>query len=90
MSWEVGQPASFDVQDAAPSAGEYVLGALGACLAMGFQIHAWRRFLDIEPAGHSGFRAMSRTLYVQAAADAELLQEMRHAPVHQQRKSHHA
>ena len=95
-SWAVGQPASFDVQDAAPSAVEYVLGALGACLAMGFQIHASRRgvqvegleialsgqidnifvFLGIEPAGHSGFRTISGTLYVQADADEELLQEI--------------
>ncbi|MGE3541987.1 MAG: sulfurtransferase TusA family protein [Candidatus Tectimicrobiota bacterium] len=47
-SWEVGQPASFDVQDVAPSAVEYVLGALGACLAMGFQIHASRRGIQVE------------------------------------------
>jgi uncharacterized OsmC-like protein/TusA-related sulfurtransferase len=46
--WEVGQPASFDVQDAAPSAVEYVLGALGACLAMGFQIHASRRGIQVD------------------------------------------
>jgi uncharacterized OsmC-like protein/TusA-related sulfurtransferase len=92
-SWEVGQPASFDVQDAAPSAVEYVLGALGACLAMGFQIHASRRgvqveaieislsgqidniyvFLGVEQEGHSGFRAVSGTLYVRADADEDLL-----------------
>lgn len=47
-SWEVGQPASFDVQDVAPSAVEYVLGALGACLAMGFQVHASRRSIHVE------------------------------------------
>jgi uncharacterized OsmC-like protein/TusA-related sulfurtransferase len=47
-SWQVGQPASFDVKDEAPSAIEYVLGALGACLAMGFQIHASRRGIQIE------------------------------------------
>lgn len=47
-AWEVGQPASFDVQDAAPSAVEYVLGALGACLAMGFQIHASRRGVQVD------------------------------------------
>ena len=93
-SWEVGQPASFDVQDAAPSAVEYVLGALGACLAMGFQIHASRRgvqveaveislsgqidniyvFLGVEQEGHSGFRAISGTLYVRADADEDILQ----------------
>lgn len=47
-SWEVGQPASFDVEDAAPSAVEYVLGALGSCLAMGFQIHASRRGIQVD------------------------------------------
>jgi uncharacterized OsmC-like protein/TusA-related sulfurtransferase len=47
-SWLVGQPASFDVQDAAPSAVEYVLGALGACLAMGFQIRASQRKVTID------------------------------------------
>ena len=95
-SWEVGQPASFDVQDAAPSAVEYVLGALGACLAMGFQMHASRRgiqvealeialsgqidnifvFLGVEQQGHSGFRAITGTLYVRADADEETLQEL--------------
>jgi uncharacterized OsmC-like protein/TusA-related sulfurtransferase len=95
-SGEVGQPASFDVQDTAPSAVEYVLGALGACLAMGFQIHASRRgiqveaveislsgkidnifvFLGVEQEGHSGFEAITGTLYVRAEADEEILQEI--------------
>lgn len=35
----VGQPASFDTADAAPSAIEYLLGAAGAALAVGF---SWR------------------------------------------------
>jgi uncharacterized OsmC-like protein len=35
----VGQPASFDTEDAAPSAIELLLGALGAALATGLQ---WR------------------------------------------------
>jgi uncharacterized OsmC-like protein len=47
-TWNVGQPASFDVKDAAPSAVEYVLGALGSCLAMGFQMHASRRGVQID------------------------------------------
>lgn len=47
-SWEAGQPASFDVKDDAPSAVEYLLGALGSCLAMGFQIRASRRNVEIE------------------------------------------
>jgi TusA-related sulfurtransferase/uncharacterized OsmC-like protein len=47
-SWAVGQPFSFDLKDEAPSAVEYVLGALGACLAMGFQVHASRRGIQID------------------------------------------
>jgi uncharacterized OsmC-like protein/TusA-related sulfurtransferase len=47
-SWQVGQPASFDLKDEAPSAVEYLLGALGACLAMGFQINASRRGVPVE------------------------------------------
>ena len=47
-AWEIGQPASFDVQDPAPSAVEYLLSALAGCLAMGFQIHASRRGIRIE------------------------------------------
>lgn len=38
-SFEAGQPASFDTEDAAPAAVEYLLGALGSCLAVGLQ---WR------------------------------------------------
>ena len=47
-SWSVGQPASFDVRDTAPSAVEYVLGALGSCLAMGFQVRASQQQVEIE------------------------------------------
>lgn len=47
-SWHIGQPASFDVKDDAPSAVEYVLGALGACLAMGLQIRASQRKIEID------------------------------------------
>ena len=47
-SWAVGQPASFDVRDDAPSAVEYLLGALGACLAMGFQIRASQQNVEID------------------------------------------
>jgi hypothetical protein len=47
-TWNVGQPASFDVEDEAPSAVEYVLGALGSCLAMGLQIHASRQGIRID------------------------------------------
>jgi uncharacterized OsmC-like protein/TusA-related sulfurtransferase len=41
-AFNVGQPASFDTQDAAPSAVEYLLAAIGACLAVGFQWRASR------------------------------------------------
>lgn len=46
--WEVGQPASFDLSDSAPSAVEYVLGALGACLAQGLQLRASQRGIRIN------------------------------------------
>lgn len=95
-SWAVGQPASFDLQDEAPSAVEYLLGALGSCLAMGFQIRASQQhiavenleislsgqidnifvFLGLEQQGHSGFRAIQGTFYVQAEADEGVLQEL--------------
>ncbi len=44
----VGQPASFDTQDAAPSALEYLLAALGGCLVAGFQWRASRRGIAIQ------------------------------------------
>jgi TusA-related sulfurtransferase/uncharacterized OsmC-like protein len=47
-SFNVGQPASFDTQDIAPSAVEYVLAALGGCLAVGFQWRASRRGLEVR------------------------------------------
>jgi len=47
-SFLVGQPASFDTQDPAPSAVEYLLAALGGCLAVGFQWRASRHGIDIR------------------------------------------
>jgi TusA-related sulfurtransferase/uncharacterized OsmC-like protein len=47
-SFTVGQPASFDTQDLAPSAVEYVLAAIGGCLAVGFQWRASRRGLEVR------------------------------------------
>ncbi|HXH08725.1 MAG TPA: OsmC family protein [Alphaproteobacteria bacterium] len=44
----IGQPASFDTQDIAPSAVEYLLAALGGCLAVGFQWRASRRGVEIR------------------------------------------
>ena len=47
-AFNVGQPASFDTQDIAPSAVEYVLAAIGGCLAVGFQWRASRRGLEVR------------------------------------------
>ena len=47
-AFTVGQPASFDTQDAAPSALEYLLAALGGCLVAGFQWRASRRGITIQ------------------------------------------
>ena len=46
-SFDVGQPASFDTVEAAPGAIEYVLGALGACLAQGLRWRASLRGIEI-------------------------------------------
>ena len=47
-AFAVGQPASFDTQDVAPSALEYLLSALGGCLVAGFQWRASRRGIQIQ------------------------------------------
>jgi uncharacterized OsmC-like protein/TusA-related sulfurtransferase len=47
-AFNVGQPASFDTQDAAPSAVEYLLAAIGACLAVGFQWRASRLGVEVR------------------------------------------
>jgi uncharacterized OsmC-like protein/TusA-related sulfurtransferase len=47
-SFPVGQPASFDTLDLAPSAVEYLLAALGGCLAAGFRWRASRRGIDVR------------------------------------------
>ena len=47
-AFTIGQPASFDTQDIAPSAIEYLLAALGGCLAVGFQWRASRRGVEIR------------------------------------------
>ena len=45
--FDVGQPASFDTADAAPSAVEHLLGALAACLAVGMRWRAVRRGIEV-------------------------------------------
>jgi uncharacterized OsmC-like protein/TusA-related sulfurtransferase len=47
-AFTVGQPASFDTSDAAPSALEYLLAALGGCIAVGFQWRASRRSIEVR------------------------------------------
>ena len=47
-AFTVGQPASFDTRDAAPSAVEHLLAALGGCLAVGFQWRASRRGVEVR------------------------------------------
>lgn len=47
-SFVVGQPASFDAGDAAPSAVEFLLAALGGCLAVGFQWRASRSGVEVR------------------------------------------
>jgi uncharacterized OsmC-like protein len=47
-AFSVGQPASFDTQDVAPSAIEYLLAAVGSCLAVGFQWRASRHGIEVR------------------------------------------
>lgn len=47
-SFVVGQPASFDTEDEAPSALEFLLAALAGCLAVGFQWRASRKGIDVR------------------------------------------
>ncbi len=48
FSFVVGQPASFEEKDAHPSALEYVLGALGAELAVAFRDACGREGLELD------------------------------------------
>jgi hypothetical protein len=45
---DVGQPASFEERDEHPSAVEYVLGALGGALAVGFATECSKAGLDVD------------------------------------------
>ncbi|MGA7219529.1 MAG: OsmC family protein [Candidatus Sulfotelmatobacter sp.] len=47
-SYTVGQPVSFDTADKAISAIEYLLGAMGACIAVGFQWRASQRGIAVN------------------------------------------
>lgn len=47
-AFTIGQPASFDTQDVAPSAIEYLLASLGGCLAVAFQWRASQRGIEVR------------------------------------------
>jgi uncharacterized OsmC-like protein len=47
-SFTVGQPLSFDSADKEVSALEYLMGALGACIAVGFQWRASQRGIKVN------------------------------------------
>jgi len=95
-SFTVGQPASFDTADRAISAVEYLIGSLGACIAVGFQWRASRRgikvhnlevslqarsedvlvYLGLQEEGNPGLGSVRAMVYVDAEADAEVLEEL--------------
>lgn len=95
-SFAVGQPASFDTADAAPSAVEHLLGALAASLLVAFEWRASQAsirisnievslsaraenilvFLGIENAGDPGLAKISGSVFVDADADEEVLQNL--------------
>jgi uncharacterized OsmC-like protein/TusA-related sulfurtransferase len=47
-SFEIGQPASFDTEDPAPSAVEYLLAAVGGALSSGLQWRLSRRGVTVR------------------------------------------
>jgi TusA-related sulfurtransferase len=61
-AWSTGQPASFDVKDDAPSAVEYLLGALSSALVMAFQVEASRSGIEIQEAEMSLSGALENVL----------------------------
>ncbi|HXQ26697.1 MAG TPA: OsmC family protein [Candidatus Acidoferrales bacterium] len=95
-SFAAGQPVSFDTADQAISAIEYLIGSLGACLAVGFQWRASQRgikvhnlevalqaraqdilvYLGLRDAGNPGLADVRATVYVDADADLEVLEDL--------------
>ena len=95
-SFVVGQPASFDTADKFVSAVEYLLGALGGCIAVGLQWRASRQgiqirnlevslqarsedvlvYLGLQEAGNPGLKGVRVTVYVDADAEFEVLEEL--------------
>ena len=95
-SFVAGQPASFDTADQAISAVEYLLGSLGACLAVGLQWRASQRgitvhnlevalqaraqdilvYLGLQDSGNPGLADVRATVYVDADADTQVLDDL--------------
>ncbi len=48
FQFDVGQPASFEERDEHPSAVEYLLGALGGALAVGFATECGKAALEVD------------------------------------------
>lgn len=69
-SLAVGQPASLDTADPAPSAVEVLLAALGGCLAVGFQWRLSREGIAVRNL-EVALRARSRNLLVFLGAEDE-------------------
>jgi uncharacterized OsmC-like protein/TusA-related sulfurtransferase len=62
-SFDIGQVASFDTADPAPSAVEYLLGALGGALVVGFQWRLSQRGITVRNLEVS-LKARSRNILV--------------------------
>ncbi len=69
-SFPVGQPASFDTEDKAPSAIEYLLSSLAGCLAVGFAWRASQRGIGIRHLEVS-LKAQSGNILVFLGVDSE-------------------
>nr|HMQ22679.1 OsmC family protein [Planctomycetota bacterium] len=92
--FQVGQPASFDTEDAAPSALEFLLAAIAGAITVAFQWRLSRQgatvfalevvakaksqnilyFLGVEDEGSPALDSVEVSVYVDADADADLLQ----------------
>ncbi|MGE3164859.1 MAG: sulfurtransferase TusA family protein [Planctomycetota bacterium] len=92
----IGQPASFDTEDPAPSAVEVLLASVAGCLVVGYQWRLSRAgvevqnlemavraradnilvFLGVEDSGHPGLALIEGSIYVEADAEDELLDEL--------------
>jgi TusA-related sulfurtransferase/uncharacterized OsmC-like protein len=62
-TFTAGQPADFGANVDAPSAIDYLLGALGSCLTVGFGMHASRRGLLVDALEFSVKGKLENVLY---------------------------